>query len=190
MLERCSNTLLRRRVSDGFKFTELTLPNRGLRTIATSAAAPAAPAIVAAAAVAQPRYTSLAEIIPAEGGASVVESVGIPRTPMRNRLVEKAARAYLLPSDSFNKSRLNNITTHIPHQHQNLPWTQSFSRFLPRLSVLTMAFNPFNAFNSAFQVFRLYVTGARALQTQQLVSRSVSRSFSMPLQRSHDISIR
>jgi len=116
---------------------------------------------------------------------------------MRNRLVEKAARAYLLPSDSFNKSRLNNS----PGQYHSssstsssgaAPWTQSFSRFLPRLSVLTMALNPFHAFNSAFQVFRFYVTGARALHP--VVSRSMSRSFSMPLQRmsyAHaDLSIR
>lgn len=226
LLERCPNTLLRRRAAEAVKVggsrkklqlflerfscgctlffysgrvkligevwfcafqsqvqpritvAELALtPKRGLRPIATAVATPISTRIPV------PCYTSLAEIIPTPG-SPMVERIVSPRTPMRNRLVEKAARAYLLPSDSFNKRR-----------SESAPWTQSFSRFLPRLSVLTMALNPFNAFSSAFQVFRCYVTGARALQPQlsNSVSRSVSRSISMPIQRtsySYDLSIR
>lgn len=191
LLERCPNTLLRRRVSEGFKVSDLALPNRGLRPITTIASptsttptptttsrTPGASVVAAAA----PRYTSLAEIIPSEC-ASPVESVSSPRTPMRNQLVEKAARAYLRPSDSFNKSRLNHPGGHLSSSGScALPWTQSFSRFLPRLSVITTALNPFHAFNSAFQVFRFYVTGALAIQPA-VATRTVSRSFSMPIQR-------
>lgn len=151
--------------------TDLSLPKRGLRPIATS------PTAAAAKRFACPTYTSLAEIIPTPG-SPMVENLEAPRTPMRNCLVEKAARAYLLQADSSPKRNA-----------ENTPWTQSFSRYLPRLSVLTMALNPFNAFNSAFQVFRFYITGAKALQPQirATVSRSVSRSISMPIQRTRTI---
>lgn len=173
LLERCPNTLLSRRAADNCKsqvqpinVTDLTLPKRGLRPISTLTS----PASRAASSPSM--YTSLAEMIPIPG-SPMVESIDTPRTPMRNRLVEKAARAYLLHSESFDKR----------NQHSSR-WTQTFSRFLPRFSALTsMALNPLNVFNSAFQVFRFYVTGARALQPQikSTVSRPVSRSISMPV---------
>ncbi|KAG0625488.1 hypothetical protein M758_2G059400 [Ceratodon purpureus] len=206
LLERCPNTLLRRRAAEALKsqaqpritVSDLALaPQRGLRPIATSMTTPMPTSMTSSMTTSMatsmpksiptpavlPSYTSLAEIIPMPG-SPMVERVTSPRTPMRNRLVEKAARAYLLPSDSFNK-----------RNSQSKPWTQSFSRFLPRLSVFTMALNPFNAFSSAFNVFRIYLTGARAIQPQlgNSVSRSVSRSVSMPVQRTcytHDLSIR
>ena len=148
--------------------SDLALPKRGLRPIATSPTARKT----------NPTYTSLAEIIPTPG-SPMVESFEPPRTPMRNCLVEKAARAYLLQGDS-SRERVTESTS---------PWTGSFSRFLPRLSVFTLALNPFNTFNSAFQVFRFYLTGAKALQPHisATVSRSVSRSISMPIQRTRTI---
>ncbi|XP_024394195.1 uncharacterized protein [Physcomitrium patens] len=177
LLERCPNNLLRRRAAENYKVqpknvSELALVNFGRRPISTSAAH------ISRAAYCPPTYTSLAEIIPTPG-SSMVERIDSPRTPMRNRLVEKAARAYLLHTDSLDK-----------RHRESTPWTQSFSRFLPRLSTLTsvatsLALNPFNVFNSAFQVFRFYVTGVRALQPQlsASVSRSVCRSASTHVRR-------
>ena len=83
-------------------------------------------------------YTNLAKIIPIPG-FPMVESFEPPRTPMHNCSVEKATRAYFL--------QCHRSTT---------PWSGSFSRFLSRLSVFTLALNPFNTFNSASQVFRFY----------------------------------
>lgn len=140
--------------------SSLGLPKRALRPINTSPT-PYARATESA-------YTSLAVIIPSPS-SPFTESVEMPRTPMRNCLVEKAARAYLQPSDSFNRRSARNST----------PWTSRLSRFLPNLSVFTMALNPFSMFSSAFNVFRFYLTGARALAP----CLSVSRSMSMPVQR-------
>ncbi|XP_024392987.1 uncharacterized protein [Physcomitrium patens] len=186
LTERSRNTVLRKRAAESLKsqvqplkMSDLALPKRGLRPISTSTA-PVTSSKVARAAY--PSYTSLTEIIPSSGSVAD-ESGDTPRTPMRNRLVEKAARAYLLHSDAFDR-----------RNPESTPWKQSISRFLPRMSVFNMALNPLNIFNSAFQVFRFYITGARALQPQirATISRSVSRSMSMPIKRmsyAHDLSI-
>lgn len=105
------------------------------------------------------RYTSLSELVIAIPNSSFCrsESFGTssplpqqPRTPMKDALVEKAVRAYLQPSESFNTRRMSSGWGMCLVIHEFLP------SFMTRFSFAIP--NPIQFFCCAIHAFTMYMT--------------------------------